>query len=67
MSNFQTHSYAPFSGTIQIIVMGCNDHSHIHIGNVQEKKKAKIMDVYLFTIKDKLPLSLLQRRIEDLR
>ena len=53
MLNFETHSSAPFSSTIQITAMECNDHSLIHIGNVQEKK-AKIMDVDLFTIKGKV-------------
>jgi hypothetical protein len=37
MLNFETHRSAPFSSTVQITVIECNDHSHIYIRNVQEK------------------------------
>jgi hypothetical protein len=34
MRNFENHSSAPLSNFIQIILIACNDHSHIHIENI---------------------------------
>ena len=46
MLNFETHSSAPYSSTIQIILMECNNHSHMHIENAQKKRPKLWMLIY---------------------